>query len=279
MKRNEYLADPQVVGFIEWAGHLARGDSRLEHSWNDKRGGLPFCCSSLYEAFQGYRWPNTPNGDTFTDTICKFDNFRQIFGEIGVVYSDVDQFRFIGNAQEILEWGKIPKRKNLLDGWKRWKPIELQAYIAKVKGGFDPVCADTNHLGWVKFMGSGFSKIYSALIPGLPIYDSRVACALACLVESYRQDVGLSRVPSQLDLGIPGGQGNKAGRCQPSIRYDQKSKYAKANLQFAWLMQALAEEPGEFADVPEHRRVDALQSALFMLGYARLRNDAVVKGT
>ena len=277
MKRDEYLADPNVVGFIEWAGRLVQGEWGLEHSWKDGRGGLPFCCSSLYEAFQGYRWPNTPNGDTFTDTVRKFDDFRQIFGEIGVLSTDVDQLQFIDNAQEILEWGKIPKRKNLLDEWKRWKPVQLQVYIANVKGGFDPARADTNDLGWVKFMGSGFSKIYSALIPGLPIYDSRVACALACLVESYCQGVGLSRVPSQLDLGIPGGQGNKAGRCKPSIRYDQKSKYAKANLQFAWLMQALAVEPGEFDNVPEHRRVDALQSALFMLGYARLRDDAVTK--
>ena len=277
MKRRDFLDDKDVKGFVEWAGHLVRGDWRLEHSWEDKRGGPPFFCSSLHEAFQSYRWPNTFNGDTFTDTIRKFDHFRQTFNEIGVVSTAADQSRFIANAQDILEWGKIPKRKNLLDEWRRWRPDQLQAYVASVKGRVDPAYADTDDLGWIKFMGSGFSKIYSALIPGLPIYDSRVACAFACLVEAHRRDAGLPGVPRQLNLGIPGGQGNKGGRCNPSIRYDEKAKYAQANLQFAWLMQKMVEDPGDFENVPESQRVDALQSALFMLGYARLADDAIVK--
>ena len=277
MKRDEYLSDRHVAGFVAWAGHLVRGKCGLEHSWKDKRGGLPFLCSSMYEAFQSYRWPNTVNGDTFTDTVRRFDDFRQTFDEIGVVSTDADQLRFITNAQRILEWGKIPKRKSLLDDWGRWKPVQLQAYIGDIKGALDPAHADTNNLDRIKYMGSGFSKIYSALIPGLPIYDSRVACAFACLVEHYRRYVGLSHVPPQLDLGIPGGQGNPSGRCDPSIRYDQKSKYAKANLQFAWLMRELVADPGDFGNVPDDRQVDALQSALFMLGYARLGDDAVIK--
>ena len=277
MKRDQYLAHRDVAAFIQWAGHLVRGEWGLEHSYTHKGNGRKFAFATLYEAFQRYCWPNTVDGDRFTDTVRKFEDFRQTFDEIGAVSTDTDQSRFIANAQEILEWGRIPKRKNLLDGWKRSTPAQLGAYIANVKGALDPAYSDTSNSDRVKYMGSGFSKIYSALIPGLPIYDSRVACAFACLVEHYRQDVGLSRVPAQLDLGVPGGQGNLNGRCKPSIRYDQKSKYAKANLQFAWLMQALVEDPGEFAAVPENQRVDALQSALFMLGYARLQDDAVVK--
>ena len=77
---------------------------------------------------------------------------------------------------------------------------------------------------------------------------------------------------------MPEPYGNKEGRCKQTISREQNEEYARANLQFAWLMQALSEDPGEFANVPEHLRVDALQSALFMLGYTRLRNDAVVRG-
>lgn len=277
MNRDEYLANADVRRFVKWAGRLVRGEMGLEHSWKDKRGGLPFCCSSLYEAFQSYRWPNTVNGDTFMDTVRKFDGFRHTFDQIGVVSTDDDHARFIANAQEILEWGKIPKRKNLLDGWRRWKPAQLETYISDIKCNLEPAYADTSKLGWINYMGSGFSKIYSALIPGLPIYDSRVACAFACLVDHHCRNIGLSSAPSQLALGVPGGQGNPNGRCKPSIRYDQKSKYAKANLQFAWLMQALVADPGDFAAVAKAQRVDALQSALFMLGYARLADDAIVK--
>ena len=42
-------------------------------------------------------------------------------------------------------------------------------------------------------------------------------------------------------------------------------------------MQKMVEDPGDFENVPESQRVDALQSALFMLGYARLADDAIVK--
>ena len=93
MKRNEYLANPHVTGFIEWAGHLVRGEWGLEHSWEDKRGGPPFLCSSLHEAFQSYRWPNTDNGDRFTDTMRKFDRFRQSFECIGIIKT-TDQLWF-----------------------------------------------------------------------------------------------------------------------------------------------------------------------------------------
>ena len=150
-------------------------------------------------------------------------------------------------------------------------------HIANVRNKLDPLSSDTEHLRGFKFMGSGFSKVYSALILGFPIYDSRVACALACLVEFYCRDKHLCAVPPLLNLGIPPGQGNKGGRCKQSIFYNQESKYARANLQFAWLMQGLVVDPGDFENVPESRRVDALQSALFMLGYAKLREGAVVK--
>lgn len=158
------------------------------------------------------------------------------------------------------------------------KPSDLAELIRGIKRKLDPAGADTDDLRGFKYMGSGYSKIYSALIPGLPIYDSRVACALACLVNLYRRDTGRSQVPPLLNLGIPQGRGNPGGRCSsPPIYASQESKYAKANLQFAWLMQGMVAEPGDFAPVPAGQRVDALQSALFMLGYARLGDDAVVK--
>ena len=106
-----------------------------------------------------------------------------------------------------------------------------------------------------------------------------MACAFACLVRLHCRDTGLSRVPPLLNLRIPSGRGNKKNRCKATLHYGQRGRvlYAKANLQFAWLMQGLTADPGEFAQIPAAHRVDALQSALFMLGYTRLADDAVVK--
>ena len=271
MKRDQFLADDQVAEFVKWASHLVRGELPLKHSWKGR--GPEFRCFTLYEAFQHYLWPNRVDGDRFTDTMRKFDGFRQEFESIGTIDNRYDQARFIANAKAIAVWGGIHRLR--FDDWVLMTPAQLQGFIDNTKSRLDPARADTDDLRGIR-MGSGLSKIYSALIPGLPIYDSRVACALGCLVRLYRREDNLPDTPSLLDLGMPDYQGNKHGRCKPSIRNSQNEKYAKANLRFAWLLQALLTDPGDFAAVPEVQRVDALQSALFMLGYARLRDDAVV---
>lgn len=275
MKRNAYLSDCHVAGFVEWAGHLVRGEWGLEHSYAHKGDRRKFQCATLYEAFDKYFWQNSATGPSFDDTVEVFENYRQRFEAIGTIETFADQREFLVIAREIVAWGEI-NLPALDDKWGHMEPKELQSHIAEAKRKLDPISSDTDQLRGFKYMRSGFSKIYSALIPGLPIYDNRVACALACLVRLYRQHRKLPSTPSLVDLGIPSGRGNEGGRCkEPVLQYPPT--YARSNLQFAWLMQALVKDPGDFAAVPETLRVDALQSALFMLGYARLRDDAVVK--
>lgn len=277
MNRDAYRSQRDVVGFVEWAGHIVRSEWGLEHKYREKRGPR-FQCRTLYEAFQNYRWPNSDSGESASSVIARFEGFHQAFDDIGVITTPAQRDQFVRKAREIAEWGAIRSLRRL-DEWGRMEPHQLQSHIAKVRQQLNPVTGDTAALGGFRYMGSAFSKIYSALIPGLPIYDSRVACALLCLVRLYCRDAGQYRTPPMLDMGVPMGQGNEGGRCTtPSIRHNQEAKYALANLRFAWLMQALTADPGEFGNLPEGQRVDALQSALFMLGYARLRDNAIVKG-
>lgn len=274
MNKDDYLSHPSVAPFITWAAHLVRGEWLLEHSWTGKQNDeQSFQCSTLYQAFQGYRWQE----DTFADTVRKFDDFRQDLDDIGIIATPTQRDRFVEIARAIVKWGGIPNLQRL-DEWQQMPPPRLQSQIAEVRHKLTPATADTNELGKFHYMGSGFSRIYAALIPGLPIYESRVGCALVCLVRLYCQDTGLSRVPALLKFGVPKIKLNKEGRCQkPLLRHEQDEKYARANLQFAWLVAGLTADPGEFADLPENLRVDAVQSALFMLGYARLSDDAIVK--
>ena len=272
MNRDAYLSQRDVAGFVEWAGHLVRGEWGLEHSW--KGNGPPFRCRTLYEAFQAYLWPNRVDGDRFGDTTRKFDRFRQALNSALPIVTEADRNHFIVNARAVARWGGI--RLSLKD-WADMSPPRLQAFIDDVRSKLDPAVADTSDLRVVRYMSSGYSKIYAALIPGFPIYDSRVACALLCLVRLYRRDVGIDAdVLPRLELGIPAWRATLAERCRSPQIY-ASAKYAKANLQFAWLMQGLTADPGEFAQIPAAHRVDALQSALFMLGYTRLADDAVVK--
>ncbi len=275
MKRDEFLINVDVKRFVEWAGYLVKGDWSLAHQWKtQERYGGNFSCVNLYGAYRGYSWHHL----SIDETMGLFADWRKKFENFGAIETPDDKDEFLRIARAIaVDWGG----STTLDLWSssNWgdmAPAKLQEHIDQIRQKLDPAKADTKDLPVSLRMGAGFSKIYSALIPGLPIYDSRVACALACLVRLYHQCRDLPSVPSLLDLGIPSGRGNDDDRCKkPSLQYP--AKYARSNLQFAWLMQALVEYPGDFAAVPETQRVDALQSALFMLGYARLPDDAVVK--
>ena len=149
--------------------------------------------------------------------------------------------------------------------------------ISEARLKLNPATADTDDLDDFPCMSSGFSKICSALIADLPIYDSRVACALACLVRLYCQDTGLASVPHPLESGAPSAR-RRGERCSsPKLYASQMSKYARTNLAAAWLSQRLVEDPSEFSAVPVHLLSHALQSEMFMLGYTRLTSGAIKK--
>ena len=127
-------------------------------------------------------------------------------------------------------------------------------------------------------MGSGLSKVYSVLIDGFPIYDSRVACALACLVSLYCQEQGVKAKPGSLNLKIPSGQSNKSNyfkRCKKPATHSNPQVHAEANLKAVWLLQEMVRDPGRFGEVEGANPVIALQNALFMVGYTKIPDNAI----
>ena len=103
----------------------------------------------------------------------------------------MEQTEFVNHAEAIFKWGGIRKRGKLNE-WRSMPPDRLQALVEDARTRLNPRTADTDDLADFRYMGSGFSKVYSVLIDGFPIYDSRVACALNCLVGIYcrREEVG-----------------------------------------------------------------------------------------
>ena len=277
MNQYEFLEDKEVKGFVEWAGHLVSGDWGMVHKWiTQERYGGNFSCSNLYEAYRRYSW----DGRSIGQTMDFFDDCRKEFEAVNDIATYDDKHKFLDIAKKIaVDWGGS-KALNLNSSrnWGDIAPAQFQQHIGEIRQKLDPAKADTKELPVSLRMGAGFSKIYSALVPGLPIYDSRVACALSCLIRIYQQNEKVNVTGATLSFPVPKTQPRKGkgpNRCAgDSIDHGE---YAEANLKCAWLLQGLLDRPGEFANVPEKRRVDALQSALFMLGYTRLREGAVVK--
>ena len=74
-------------------------------------------------------------------------------------------------ALKICKWGSnnVPSLKRLKEcGFRQIKENTIR---------LDPEHGDTDNLRGFKFMGSGYSKVYSHLVEDFPMYDSRVACA------------------------------------------------------------------------------------------------------
>ena len=273
MNRSSYLDCPDVRDFVEWSTRLATGEWGLVHDWSSDYHKNPrtWSCTSLYDAHKRYCWDSKDFGQTSEI----LDGFRRELCDATAAGKD----EFVKVALKICRWGgnNVRSLKKLSD--QDFQQIEDNANL------LDPRYGDADNLKGFKFMGSGYSKVYSHMIKDFPMYDSRVACALTSLIWLFSRDKSRPSVPCLLRLGVPPGRNEDKVNHNPSrgpyqfpnIRGQQHTLYADSNLRAAWLLGALADHGGQFNTVPRERRVRALESALFMLGYEPLKKIAIRK--
>ena len=199
MKREPYLADREVQSFLSWARPFVTGDRALIREWNGRWGA--FRCRSLFEAYQAFDWPfrvQLPDDSSKSCGRSLDDNFA-VLGRLSCL---LRQAADEGNAQAFLtaaiavvEWGGAGVRRNRV----RLATLGSDALTVVLADAarLDPTRADLSQLGKVNYLNSGFSKIHALLIDDYPIYDSRVACALASLVRRYCEESGRTAVPQQ----------------------------------------------------------------------------------
>ena len=278
MQRQGYLDDLNVRGFLDWVEPLVSDPRGIHIAWDSK--GCHFRCQSFEEAYRKYCWygkVELDDGSTITvkdfeGTARRFDRWQEMMSSIlQRGYSDNrNQALFFQTAKRIRQWGGI-RRHGDLD--------KLGGQALTVLGGnaarLHPDSADTEDLRNLSHMGSGYSKVYAMMVPGLPIYDSRVACALTSLILTHCRELELPQVPETLQLGIPQSPGKQPRNPSvsqyhfPNIWDSSKygGAYAVSNVKAAWLIGELATRCGPFSSLPPNRHSLALQSALFMIGY------------
>ena len=270
MKKAQYLDDPHVRGFLDWAAPLARGTRPLRHGWQSPRWGS-WSCETLFGAYRAYDWPfwRVLPGDSvrrrrssYRDTVAVLDALSQQLRESA---GEKDATRFLEAAVAVVQWGGVRQNERQL----RALGDDALPRLTAAARLLDPAEADLRRLSDVRPMTSGFSKIYSLLVDGFPIYDSRVACALASLVRLFCEETGRTEVPAPLRFALPPSQGRV--RRDPSCgqlvfpRIWSPGRYAQSNVMAAWLLDALAATP-PFSELGGER-LRAVQSAMFMIGY------------
>ena len=190
-------------------------------------------------------------------------------------------------AKEVAYWGEMRRVAKELAPCVM-TPTKLDVLFSNARL-LDPACADADagalKAGGLRFMGAGYSKIYSLMLDDFPIYDSRIACSLTSLIRVYCRDQGLPGVPDLLVLCVlpnastldrdPSDETYRFPIVHASQSMIKKDEYASSNLRAAWLLRELVERADGKGGWPVGQELVALQSALFMVGYEVMREDAI----
>ena len=152
--------------------------------------------------------------------------------------------------------------------------------------------ADDTNLDKIGDMNAMLTKVHAiAAIDGLPIYDSRVAGAIACLIEIYFRNVEPDRkeLPKELTFNPtdPAARRQVSGLCS-TIRVpkemtrlrtknriiERSREWAFSKIRLAWLMRAIMDKADHnkkplFSQeiTANQSEMHAFEAALFMIGF------------
>lgn len=283
MNMNEYLGNADVQDFIAWLTEVAPtiGICFDVKSSRFVPNGVRRDVEGFDAVLQLYNWRsvNMAVGD--------WQETRQLLAILGY------QLRQAVNdpvtdpipvIRDILAWGGNRNWRTGAFPFLQQKSDfgTLSEYIQNVGQALTLGQADTNRVEEVvENMNSMLTKVHALYsTDGLPIYDSRVAAAIATLVELWRVYRGFEGTPIPELLAFPAIQRNRtvkrrfprAQYSPPLLNYNSPSLFklwASAKIRLGWIMhetllrnQALFEEEQEMS-----ARMHAFEAVLFMIGY------------
>ena len=290
------VSKPTVQSFIDWVV-----DKEISNAFRFfyHIGHQQLNADSIHEAARKYLWQARAIPDELVGHIEGFPqgpaNLSSTVALLSLIKKELwdslqqrDAQRHLKACWATLHWGGVAKGSNpLFYGFRFLRdcsgsPDGLLDYhfeAHKPGGWFDPSKTDESRLLQnIRGMSAGITKIHSLLADELVIYDSRVACALAWLVERYCEASGLARVPDELLLCLPAEQPSEQFERNPvGVRKKQflvhPTKYKKAGsykrlwsrdmLRASLILSAVLDQLGK----RDPQTFLEYQLGLFMIGY------------
>jgi hypothetical protein len=292
MRREDFLNSSSVKAFIEWLEARLDKDKSFVHAYDMKKPAEHWKCTSIRDAYKNYKWPFS-----FTDPADKKKKTGSSFDENAAALNNLSdglEKSLEKNSEDcraycyaILQWGGVlPQNRKRIDGLGDG----ICDYLKKVKVRFDKnlssdeyydqdLPSDEYYDGKM-IMTSGFSKIYSLCIDNFIIYDGRVGAALGLLVRKFCEEKNLENVPAELCFAwgkkkenpfVPNAKDTRNpsfGKYQfPELASNPK-RHIDNNVRANWLLAKIAGNTDFcFKSLDLARRMRALESALFMIGY------------
>ncbi len=280
MNRTNFLEQKEVEKFVNWAA------AKLSHipvtfnirSSSKVPGGVVGSAVGLDEVIARYRWRSGGEGrGTWEETVETLSVLRTALNE---ATNDHD---VLLACCAILKWGGDRNSRN--GAWPFLSAMvseenDLMNYIARSRDAF---LLDHAILGEplpIRKMNAMLTKVHALASPdGLPIYDSRVAAAIASLVELWRREAGeYEALPACLAFPATDDKRQVSRLFRDAIAprvirhgsgdADRNTKdWAEAKIRLAWLMHAVLEKNKTLLARQGPSRMHAFEASLFMIGY------------
>lgn len=311
MRKNDYLANEDVRAFVDWlvAGKLAApfGESSAQakggplrnlkiclnlHASRFVPGGMSEQLTGLEEVVSRYVWRSFQmQTGNWAETNQTVNGLSQALLE---AMSQSNDAVALEACEAILRWGG--NRNWNVGAWPFLSGLHdagtLCNYFLECSAALNLNTADLTALpGAVQGMNAMLTKVHALQAgDGLPIYDSRVAAAIAALVELWRVSSGRSSVRDKEDsplpdtLMFPATMKNRTVHrlfpqaIAPGLMFGGYAAVAgtwsSAKVRLGWILEeVLSRSPKLFTALVDGKaptfaqRMRAFEAALFMVGY------------
>lgn len=276
MNKADFLSDQHAVQpFVRWMAQHLGDDSVMRHGYISPRLG-PLKFSNLADAFAKYEWPfafegtdgNYYRGRTFEASAAVLDGLQRRLRHAS------DDGAFVDAAVDVVRWGGVAPSNG---EWLRANKTGLARRFGDVVTAFEQNGDDIKFVPDLRF-NAGMTKVYSLLIDGFVIYDSRVAGALAWFVVQWMQGTGQKivpdalRFPCMLAKAAPGTGRQKIRNPSPGktgfpLLGVRPYAHAKWNQRASWIIEAALKAADSSTFTANAAGSRKLEAALFMWGY------------
>lgn len=286
MNKKEFLDDPDVILFVNW---LVRNLPKLPVYLRVKASrfvskSVEADVVGIEAVLKEYQWKSSgmKSGD-WVETKQYLDKLAK---SLRNAVAANDQVATLRACKDTLTWGGNRNWATgaypFLNGTAPDSPSDLCQYLRSTGEAFELTTADSGTIAPpVTKMNSMLTKVHALYAEdGLPIYDSRVAAAIASLVECWRVDSNLAAGPLPSALEFPATLPTRTvfrlfpgARHHPGVMAYGANKtpadWSSAKIRLGWVMEAvLSGQKGLFAvEGAMSNRMHAFEASLFVIGY------------